>query len=228
MEDTSNSEQPSDRASKVAGIVLCGGKSLRMGRSKADLVFGSETLLERVVRILQEVVDHVVVVAAADQTLPDLGENVTSAQDSVEFGGPLLGLETGLRAVEELPQDFSGAYVTSCDTPFLQPDFVKELIRQIEKYDVAVPKDEKYFHTLAAAYRISLRTSVSKLIEQGERRPRALFPLCNTLAIPTSSLTSVDPQLRSLVNLNTPADYRAALESAELAIPSWLDELSKD
>ena len=65
MEDTPKSEH----ADAIAGVVLCGGKSQRMGRSKADLVFGSETLLERVVRILQEVVDHVVVVTAPNQTL---------------------------------------------------------------------------------------------------------------------------------------------------------------
>jgi len=216
----------------TAGIVLCGGKSRRMGRSKADLVFGSETLLQRVVRILQQVVEHVVVVAAANQTLPELGENVTTAQDSIDFGGPILGLETGLRAIEEVGHKrsltFSIAYVTSCDTPFLQTDFIKELLRRIEGHEVAVPKDEQYFYPLAAAYRVSLRAKISELIEQGERRPRALFPLCDTLEISTSLLTSVDPQLRSLVNLNTPADYRAALEAADLAIPTWLDELSQE
>lgn len=109
MEDTSDSEQPT----AIAGIVLCGGRSGRMGRSKADLVFGSETLLERVVRILQKVAGHVVVVAAANQPLPDLGANVTEVEDSEEFGGPLFGMEAGLRAVEELSQDFSIAYLTS-------------------------------------------------------------------------------------------------------------------
>ena len=199
-----------------------------MGRSKADLVFGSETLLERVVRILQKVAGHVVVVAAANQPLPDLGANVTEVEDSEEFGGPLFGMEAGLRAVEELSQDFSIAYLTSCDVPFLRPEFIKELLRRIEEHDVAVPKDEKFLHPLAAAYRVSLRPKISELIAQGERRPRTLFPICDTLEIPTSSLTSVDPQLRSLVNLNTPADYRAALESADLAIPTWLDDLSQD
>ena len=39
-----------------AAIVLCGGRSRRMGRDKASLPFGTETLLERVVRIVSEVV----------------------------------------------------------------------------------------------------------------------------------------------------------------------------
>ena len=49
----------------TGGVVLCGGKSTRMGQSKAMLPFGNELLLQRVVRILGEVVSPIVVVAPA-------------------------------------------------------------------------------------------------------------------------------------------------------------------
>ena len=49
---------------KVGGVILCGGRSSRMGRPKALLPFGEETLLTRMVRILSGVVDPIVVVAA--------------------------------------------------------------------------------------------------------------------------------------------------------------------
>ena len=52
---------PRDR---FGGIVLCGGKSERMGRPKLLLPFGDETMLARVVRIVGQVVSPVVVVAA--------------------------------------------------------------------------------------------------------------------------------------------------------------------
>ena len=52
---------------KCVGLVLCGGRSLRIGRSKALLKFGSETMLGRVVRLLLLAVDEVVVVAASQQ-----------------------------------------------------------------------------------------------------------------------------------------------------------------
>ena len=38
------------------GIILCGGRSTRMGTSKALLPFGAETMLQRVVRLLATVV----------------------------------------------------------------------------------------------------------------------------------------------------------------------------
>jgi len=52
--------------------VLCGGKSTRMGTSKALLPFGSETMLQRVVRLLGTIVSPIVAVAARDQVLPAL------------------------------------------------------------------------------------------------------------------------------------------------------------
>ena len=58
---------------KRAGIVLCGGKSTRMGVPKATLPFGPETMLQRVVRLLGTVVSPIVVVAARGQELaPEL------------------------------------------------------------------------------------------------------------------------------------------------------------
>ena len=59
---------------KVAGVVLCGGRSSRMGRPKAWLPFGRELMLPRVVRLLGEAVGPVAVVAAPGQDLPPLPE----------------------------------------------------------------------------------------------------------------------------------------------------------
>ncbi len=63
------------------GVVLCGGKSTRMGTSKALLPFGPETMLQRVVRIVGDVVSPIVVVAAVDQILPDLPPAVIVTRD---------------------------------------------------------------------------------------------------------------------------------------------------
>ena len=85
---------------KFAGIVLCGGRSSRMGRPKAWLPFGVETMLQRVVRILREVVEPVVVVAAPNQDVPALPAGVEIVHDEVEGKGPLAGLAAGLAALE--------------------------------------------------------------------------------------------------------------------------------
>ena len=56
----------------VGGIVLCGGRSTRMGVPKATLPFGPETMLQRVVRLLDTVIGPIVVVAARDWDTADV------------------------------------------------------------------------------------------------------------------------------------------------------------
>jgi molybdopterin-guanine dinucleotide biosynthesis protein A len=73
----------------VGGIVLCGGRSSRMGEPKAWLPFGDEVMLQRVVRVVKEAVDFVMVVAAPDQDIPNLPPDVLVVRDDLEGRGPL-------------------------------------------------------------------------------------------------------------------------------------------
>ena len=81
------------------GSVLCGGKSTRMGAPKATLPFGPETMLQRVVRLLETVVAPIVVVAARGQELPELSPDVPITRDEQDARGPLEGLRAGLKAL---------------------------------------------------------------------------------------------------------------------------------
>lgn len=219
--------QPNDM--QFAAVVLCGGSSSRMGRAKADLPFGSETLLQRVVRTLSTVVSRVVVVAAANQELPLLDGSPLVVRDEVEYAGPLAGLSLGLSTLQRNNVGMSdstdvAAFVTGCDVPFLQPKFVQNLLDRIDVHDVVVPFDQQYLHPLAAVYRVSLADQIADLLAKGARRPRALFEQVRTLKIETRLLRHADPDLLSLLNTNTPQEYGAALERAGLELPAWLTD----
>src|SRR5258708_11619485 len=95
----SSSPVPSARRAGVAGIVLCGGQSKRMGRPKAWLPFGPEVMLQRVVRMLSEVVAPIIVVAAPDQDVPALPAGVVVVRDEERGRGPLQGLAAGLNGL---------------------------------------------------------------------------------------------------------------------------------
>src|SRR5688572_9235121 len=131
----------------AAGIVLCGGKSSRMGRPKAWLPFGPEVLLQRVVRVVRAVLDPVVLVAAPGQDLPALPENVVIARDDREFLGPLNGLAT---ALDPLAGRAEAVYLSSCDVPFLRPAFVRRVVEGLADGDVCVPDVGGHRHPLAA------------------------------------------------------------------------------
>jgi len=198
------------RSAKIGGIVLCGGESRRMGRSKALLPFGPELMLERVVRILKPLVNPIVLVCAAQQALPPL-ENVRMATDRSPQRGPLEGLAAGL---ESLGSDIDAAYVTSCDVPLLNENFVKSLISQLEQYDVVVPVENELYHPLAAVYRTSVLPVIQQLLSANQLRPVFLFDYVRTKCVDVEELRSVDPELRSLMNLNHWDDYLAALKVA--------------
>lgn len=194
-------------------IILCGGKSSRMGRDKATLPFGPEQMLQRVVRLLSEVVDlgKIVVVAAPGQTLPELPSGVTVAHDSRQERGPLEGLAAGLRS---LTGRVDAVYATSCDVPLLVPSFVERMFELLGEYDIAVPRDGHHHHPLAAVYRLTVLAHVQKLLAADRLRPRFLFDEVNTREVSVDELRSVDPQLSTLENLNHPEDYRSALAAA--------------
>jgi molybdenum cofactor guanylyltransferase len=195
----------------IGGIVLCGGRSTRMGRSKAFLPFGPELMLPRVVRLLAEVVSPIVVVAAQNQELPPLPTGVRVVRDEHEALGPLAGLAAGLAA---LRGEVDAAFASSCDTPLLQPAFVRQIIASLGDHDLAIPRDGQYHHPLAAVYRTSVEAPIRELIAAGRLRPFFLLEKIRTREIDVNELRQADPDLQSLRNTNTPAEYQAALREA--------------
>jgi molybdenum cofactor guanylyltransferase len=184
-----------------------------MGTSKALLPFGPETMLQRVVRLLGQVVSPIVVVAAHDQPLPDLPEQVLITRDEREARGPLEGLRVGLKA---LPLSVDSAYVTSCDVPLLVPAFVERMIELLDDHDIAVMEIDGFTHPLSAVYRRDTLSHVESLLANDRLRPAFLFDAVRTRRVQTSEMVKVDPDLRTLRNLNTREDYTQALSDAGL------------
>jgi len=195
----------------AGGIVLCGGKSTRMGVAKATLPFGPETMLQRVVRLLGAIVSPIVAVAAQEQVLPALPAEVIITRDEREAKGPLEGLRAGLKA---LPPSVEAAYVTSCDVPLLVPGFVERMLALLEEHDIAVMEIDGFPHPLSAVYRRAVLPYVEALLAADRLRPVFLFDQLRTRRVSPAEMTAVDADLRTLRNLNTREDYTRALASA--------------
>ena len=166
------------------GIVLCGGKSTRMGVAKATLPFGPETMLQRVVRLLGTTVSPIAAVAARDQVLPALPHDVIVARDEREAKGPLEGLRAGLAA---LPATVEAAYATSCDVPLLVPGFVERMLVLLGDHDIAVMEIDGFTHPLSAVYRRSVLPKVEELLAQDRLRPVFLFEAVRTRRVRIAS-----------------------------------------
>ena len=198
----------------VGGIVLCGGRSTRMGTPKAALPFGDETMLQRVVRLLGAVVSPIIVVAAREQPLPQLPDTIGITRDEREAKGPLEGIRAGLSA---LPESIDAAYITSCDVPLLMPAFVERMIDLMGDHDIAVMEIDGFPHPLSAIYRRTVLPHVESLLAQDRLRPVFLFDAVSTRRVKPDEMRVADPELKTLRNLNTPDDYRAALADAGVA-----------
>ena len=170
--------------------------------------------MQRVCRILADIVDPVVVVAALDQELPTLPNSIQIARDEYDSFGPLAGIATGLA---KLKGQCEAAFVTSCDVPLLRSDFVRAVVTGLEDHDTVVPNDGQLDHVLAAAYRTRLEATARELLNTGQRRPLRLIEAANSRRIPVDELRIADPNLDSLRNCNTPEDYQTVLKLAGLA-----------
>jgi molybdopterin-guanine dinucleotide biosynthesis protein A len=196
---------------RVGGVVLCGGRSNRMGRPKAWLPFGDELMLPRVVRLLSEAVAPIVVVAAPGQDVPPLPPGVDIIRDPERGRGPLQGLAAGL---ESLRGRTDAAYLSSCDVPFLQPAFVRRLIDLLGDHSICVPDVGGYRHPLAAVYRLEVSSAAARLLTEYRLRPMFLFEEVPSRLVLPEELVEVDATFQTLRNLNTPAEYEAALHDA--------------
>jgi molybdopterin-guanine dinucleotide biosynthesis protein A len=200
-----------ERRLRTGGIVLCGGRSRRMGRPKAWLPFGEEPLLARVARLLGAATWPLVVVAAPNQELPALPADVAVVRDAVVDRGPLQGLAAGLIALAGRAE---AAYISSCDAPFLQPLWVARLAELLGEHQICVPRVGEYHHPLAALYRLGVLDAVEALLRTDRLRPVFLFDAVPTRIAEAADLVDVDPDFGTLRNLNTPEDYAQALRDA--------------
>ncbi|HWR46925.1 MAG TPA: NTP transferase domain-containing protein [Pseudonocardiaceae bacterium] len=201
----------------AAGVVLAGGRSSRMGTPKAALEWHGSTLLRRTLGVLARSLDGpLLVVRAPDQPLPEIPSRVDIVEDPEEGLGPLQGIAAGLAA---LAARAHAAFVCSTDLPFLHPAFVRRVLTVLtDDLDVVLPVARGYPQPLAAAYRVTLAPLVAELVAAGDLRPAFLFRhhRCRTLRLDGAALladpvlAAADPALDSVVNVNSPEDYRAA------------------
>ena len=191
------------KAGSLAGVVLAGGESRRMGRDKASLPVpggsSATTLAEHVVGVVARRCEPVFVVAALGQPVPAVQARVI--RDHERGLGPLPATGRGLRAAAEAGARL--AFVCAVDMPLLGVEFIDDLVRlAIEtNAEVVLPWDGRS-HYLAAVYRTDLADRIDALVAAGERKMSALIDASDSQQI-------VLPDSRPLTNVNTDADLRA-------------------
>ena len=198
---------PDDQArANTTVAVLAGGASSRMGRPKALLPFGTETLIERVVRLVSELGVETIVAATGDLVLPPL-PSARILVDEERFEGPLLAIGNVLRAARA-----PFCFVCACDQPFPSVALARFLLSRTAGVDVVIPSWKGRRQPLFAAYRRDLAPLFERLVAAGERSLVSALRRVSVREVADEELRAFDPEGLSFLDLDTADDYAAALQ----------------
>lgn len=198
-------------ASDTDGIVLAGGRSSRFGRDKLAEPIDGEPLLWRPIRALAaaDCAEIVVVIGPeAEQPAlpPELALIVRFARDPEGFGGPLVGLRSGLAE-----SDATRVLVAAGDQPALRPGLLRLLrgavadgpappaVILVDPVGVRRPLPCILDRRLALA-------AADELLAAGERRLRAVLDRFETVAIDEAGWRPADPDGDWTRDIDAPED----------------------
>ncbi len=206
----------------IAGIILAGGLSRRMGGGDKPLrTLAGRSLLDHVVARLKPQVDALAVNANGDPArLSAFGLPV--AADTVEgFAGPLAGILAGLEWSAANTSAHRVATVAA-DTPFFPRDLVRRLVEATDgrPETVAVASSGGRAHPTFALWPLDLADGLrSALTREGERRVTAFVArhahVEVDFAFPQVAGLDYDP----FFNINTPQDLAEAERLAQAVKP---------
>lgn len=185
---------------RVAGLILAGGKNRRMlGRDKAFLRVGSETIFERTLALFRSAFPQVVVVSNAPEKYRDHAVEVV--RDEIQGAGPLSGLHAGLGRV-----DLPYVFVAACDMPYLRPEPIAFLLGRLTDQEAIIPVWDGDIEPLHAIYATRLRPRIERSLITGTRAIRDFLPEVRTEYVPEAEIRSVEGAEEAFRNVNTPEE----------------------
>lgn len=187
---------------EIAGVILAGGKSSRMGKDKALIGFQGEKLIERTMRTFKSLFPDVMIVT--NTPLDYLDQDARIATDIIPGKGPLGGIYTGLFLS---PREY--AFVAACDLPFFNPDFIRYMVGRIGTYDIVVPETENGPEPLHAIYSRKCLTRIEALIREDRLKVTGFFKSFRTLRITPQEYGGFEPGKRMFYNVNTLSDLES-------------------
>ena len=193
---------------QVAGVVLAGGKSLRLGRDKVNFKIGASTLLERTTSLLKELFEEVWVIGRKlDHELITRG--IKWHLDLIQNIGPMVGIYTALKVMDK-----EACLVVACDMPKLNLSVLEKLLHVREKEpgaDIIVGRQAALgkVEPLTAIYKKGVLSSIEGLIAERRFKISELF-----LQSQTRYVDFDVHEAQAFLNINTAQDWEQFCLSA--------------
>lgn len=190
----------------LAGVILAGGQSTRMGQDKRFLELAGQTLLERVLTVFEPLFAEILIVVA-EPALRLAGLRHRVVTDLIPGCASLGGVYTGLSSAGA-----ARIFAAACDMPFMNRQVIEYLAGVDPAADVVIPRLATGLQPMHAVYSKKCLPVLERMARGGALKLQDIIQ-AETLAvriIPEDELRPRDPQLLSFLNVNSPADLELA------------------
>ena len=189
------------------GVILSGGLSTRFdGAHKAFMRVGGKRIIDRLYEVFSDLFDEIILVTNHPEQFLNL--DLTIVTDIFDLRSSLTGIHAGLFYMKN-----PYAFFSACDTPFLKKELVEILVEHIEqKIDIIMPETAAGVEPLCAIYSKRCLKPAEDHLKANKLKIQWAFRSNRIKNIPENQLRSVDPELRSFFNINTPEDLAHAEE----------------
>lgn len=183
----------------LAGVVLCGGGSTRMGRDKALLEVEGVPLFRLVAERLAEVAWPVFLAPGTPGRLGEVG--YPNLADAEPDSGPLGGMVAALRAS---PHQLMA--VVAVDMPFVSSAVIRLLASLAEGFDAVVPVTPEGPQPLHAVFARRALPALEQALVGGTRSVQGALQCLTVRKVQPHEWLAADPTGRFAFNLNRPED----------------------
>jgi molybdopterin-guanine dinucleotide biosynthesis protein A len=186
-------------STNLSGYILAGGKSSRMGSDKALLLVQDESMMNRMIRLLEPFCKTIAI--SGEKT----GYNefkVEIVPDLYTDCGPISGIISSLKH-----SSTEWNLLISVDVPFMNEAFIQYMIFHIGHYDCIIPEHDGRFEPLMGLYNRQIIPVVEEMISQGDYKLMRLLSKLKVRYVNCNSLIKQYPRL--FVNINLPGDYQS-------------------
>jgi len=197
----------------VAGVVLAGGRSARMGGGDKCLApLGGKPVLAHVIERLKPQVGALAINANGDPSrfasfgLPVIADSIAAS------AGPLAGIHAGLEWAKTLAPEVRHIVTVASDTPFLPKDLVARFLAALEETgrEACVARSAEGVHPVIGLWPIAFAGKIKKALDQGLRKASAWGEQQGAVEVffPPDQIggKAIDP----FFNINRPEDLAAA------------------
>jgi molybdopterin-guanine dinucleotide biosynthesis protein A len=196
----------------IAGVVLAGGRSSRMGGCDKSLkpLAGKPLVAYAVERLKPQVGEIVVNANGEPSRFASFGLAVIA--DSVsDHAGPLAGVHAGLLWLKQNRPDASYLVTVAGDTPFFPTDLVQRFLAALLLQPaLVVARSDEGTHPVFGLWPVAMAPDLEKALRQGVRKVGAWVKQQDAVEVYFPKVEVNGRLVDPFFNINRPEDFAAA------------------